>query len=268
MSNGVISLGPLDLALSYGMVLLTLGMIRMVRIGQEKPLIIAALRMLVQLLAVGVILVWLFSLAHPAAVFLILFVMLIFAVITIAGRIPRKMPGFYPIVGLSLLFGCGSAFALFVWGIIGVTPWYDPRYLIPLAGMIIGNSMTGATLAAERLDSELRGRRLEIETALSLGASAREASLPAIRAAFGAALTPPINAMASMGIVFLPGMMTGQILSGTEPLVAVCYQIAIMCMITGAVALTALSILVFGVRAYFTPAQQLALPIGTSKGSA
>ena len=140
--------------------------------------------------------------------------------------------------------------------VVRYSPWYDPRYLIPLAGMIIGNSMNGASLAAERLASEMRERREEIETALSLGASGRQASEPAVRNAFRAALMPTINTMAAMGIVSLPGMMTGQILSGTEPMVAVRYQIAIMCAITGSVAITAFLIVLQGYRHYFNKAQQ------------
>ncbi|HEX8960459.1 MAG TPA: ABC transporter permease, partial [Geobacteraceae bacterium] len=126
-----------------------------------------------------------------------------------------------------------------------------------LAGMIIGNSMNGASLAAERLASEVRERREEIETAICLGATARQASETAVRNAFRAALIPTMNTMAAMGIVSLPGMMTGQILSGTAPAIAVRYQIAIMCAITGAVAITAFLILLQGYRHYFTAAHQL-----------
>jgi putative ABC transport system permease protein len=141
--------------------------------------------------------------------------------------------------------------------VIGLEPWYDPRYLIPLAGMVIGNSMTGASLAVERLAAEFRECREEIETALCLGSSVSLAAEPAVSSAFRAALIPSINAMAAMGLVFLPGMMTGQILSGTEPLIAVKYQIAIMCVITGSVSLTTFLILRLGYRSYFTPHQSL-----------
>jgi putative ABC transport system permease protein len=123
--------------------------------------------------------------------------------------------------------------------------------------MIIGNSMNGASLAAERLASEIEDRREEIETAICLGATARQASETAVRNAFRAALIPTVNTMAAMGIVSLPGMMTGQILSGTEPIIAVRYQIAIMCAITGAVAITAYLIIILGYKQYFTDAHQL-----------
>jgi len=156
-----------------------------------------------------------------------------------------------------MLFGCGGMTFFFCTLVIGLEPWYDPRYLIPLAGMVIGNSMTGASLATERLAAEFHERREEIETALCLGSSVKLSAEPAVSSAFRAALIPSINAMAAMGLVFLPGMMTGQILSGTEPLIAVKYQIAIMCVITGSVALTAFIILRFGYRSYFTSYQSL-----------
>jgi putative ABC transport system permease protein len=167
------------------------------------------------------------------------------------------MPRFYQIVSVSIFVGCGVTTFFFCQIVIGLSPWYDPRYLIPLAGMIIGNSMTGASLAAERLASEMKERRDEIETALCLGATARTASREIVQGAFRAALIPSINSMAAMGIVFLPGLMTGQILSGTEPILAVKYQIAIMCIISGAVAITSLLIISQGSRVYFSPAEQL-----------
>ena len=156
-----------------------------------------------------------------------------------------------------MLVGCGGGTIFFCLLVIGPDPWYDPRYLIPLAGMIIGNSMNGAALAAERLASEIDERREEIESALCLGADSRNASREAVRQAFRAALIPTVNTMAAMGLVALPGMMTGQILSGTEPVTAVKYQIAIMCAITGSVGLTSFLILHQGARRYFTSAQQL-----------
>ena len=156
-----------------------------------------------------------------------------------------------------MLVGCGGATFVFCGLVVRYSPWYDPRYLIPLAGMIIGNSMNGASLAAERLAAEIRERREEVETAICLGATARQASTTAVRLAFSAALMPTMNTMAAMGIVSIPGMMTGQILSGTEPIIAVRYQIAIMCAITGAVAITSYLIVLLGYRHYFTAAHQL-----------
>jgi len=252
----LVDLGLVDLGLVYGLLLLVIGLARWNRFGQEKDLLIASVRMLVQLLAVGYVLKIIFSLDRPWAVLLILLVMLLVAIQMTVARVRQRMPGIYRVVGGALFLGCGCTTFLFCQLVIGLTPWYDPRYLIPLAGMIIGNSMTGSSLAAERLAAEISDRREEIETALSLGLSSVKAAQPAVHAAFRAALIPTVNAMAAMGIVFLPGMMTGQILSGTEPLLAVRYQISIMCIITVSVALTSALIVWQGVRSFFTPAHQ------------
>ncbi len=255
--KGIIDLSMADLALVYGLVLLVIAIARYKGVGQSGAMLWASARMVIQLLGLGYVLHLVFAIRSPAPVLLILLVMGGFAVQTVAARVKVRMPGLYRVVGVSILVGCGGATFFFCTVVVGLTPWYDPRYLIPLAGMIVGNSMTGASLAAERLSAEIRERRDEIETALCLGAPARMAAREALRNAFRAALIPSINAMAAMGLVFIPGMMTGQILSGTEPAIAVKYQIAIMCVITFSVAVTSYLILLQGYRAYFTPAHQL-----------
>ncbi len=255
----MIDLSYFDLFLVYGLILLAAGLIRL-RGGEVRSLLVSAARMGVQLFAVGYVLHLVFAIKSAALVLLILLVMGGMAVHTVAGRVREKMPHFYRVVGSAMLVGCGGGTFYFCLLVIGLDPWYEPRYLIPLAGMIIGNSMTGASLAAERLGEEIRARQDQIETALCLGASARQASQESVNNAFRAALIPSVNAMATMGIVFLPGMMTGQILSGTEPIIAVKYQIAIMCVITGSVAVTSLLILQQGVKNYFTAYDQLVLP--------
>lgn len=257
MDKGLIDLSYVDLALVYGLVLLVIGLARLRGIGQERDMLIASLRMLVQLLALGYVLHLVFALSSPAPVLLILVIMAAFSVQAVAARVKDRMPNFYRVVGVAIFIGCGGATLFFCSLVIGLTPWYDPRYLVPLAGMIIGNSMTGASLAAERLAAEMQDRREEMEALLCLGASSRQAAREAVRSAYRAALIPSINAMAAMGLVFIPGMMTGQILSGTDPIIAVKYQIAIMCVITGSVAVTSLLILILGYRGYFTAAQQL-----------
>lgn len=257
MERQIIQLGIADLALGYGLVLLTVALARLQGIGQEREIFWASARMVVQLILVGYVLHLVFAVSHPLPIVIILLVMGAFSIQVMGGRIKTKMPGFYRVVSSSIFVGCGGVTFLFVLLVVEPDPWYDPRYLIPLAGMIIGNSMNGASLSAERLSSEMRDRREEIETALCLGASGRAASREAVRSAFRAALIPTTNTMAAMGIVSLPGMMTGQILSGTDPVTAVKYQIAIMFAITGSVAITAFLILLQGCRRYFTPAHQL-----------
>ena len=257
MNPTIIDLSLWDLVTVYSLLLMSIGLAHILRAGQGRDIFWSGLRMFVQLMIVGYLLHLVFALDSALPVLLILVVMTGFAVQTIGARVETKMPNFYRVVGAAILFGCGGMTFFFCTLVIGLEPWYDPRYLIPLAGMVVGNSMTGASLAAERLAAEFRERREEIETALCLGSSVKLAAEPAVSSAFRAALIPSVNAMAAMGLVFLPGMMTGQILSGTEPLIAVKYQIAIMCVITGSVALTTFMILRFGYRSYFTSYQSL-----------
>jgi len=257
MNTTIIDLSIWDLVKVYSLLLMSIGLAHLIKAGQVRDLFWAGLRMFAQLLLVGYMLHLVFSLEKALPVLLILIVMLGFAIQTIGARVQVKMPRFYRVVGTAILFGCGGMTFFFCTLVIGLDPWYDPRYLIPLAGMVIGNSMTGASLAVERLSAEFRERHDEIETVLCLGGSVQRAAEPAVSSAFRAALIPSINAMAAMGLVFLPGMMTGQILSGTAPLVAVKYQIAIMCVITGSVALTTFLILRLGYRSYFTPFESL-----------
>jgi putative ABC transport system permease protein len=249
------------LAPANTLVLLTLALARYQKLGREGQLLWASVRMVVQLLAIGYLLEQVFAVNHPLAVLAILLVMGLFALQVIGSRVEEKMPGFYRTMGVSLTIGCGLVAFFFCSMIVGYQPWYSPRYLIPLAGMIFGNSINGATLAAERLGAEIRSQQEAIETALSLGATPRQAVQQPLRNAFRAALIPATNSMAAMGIVALPGMMTGQILSGTAPMIAVRYQIAIMCAITGSVAVTSLLILLLGYRAYFSHGQALVLPV-------
>ena len=253
----VVTLEIVDLALAYGLILIAAGLARLERIGREKEMLWASVRMVLQLIAVGYLLHMVFAIRSPLPVLLMLLVMAGFSLQVMGARVRHRMPDFYRVVGISMFIGCGGVTFFLCSLVISYTPWYDPRYLIPLAWMIIGNSMNGASLAAERLSAEIRERREEIETALCLGATSRQASEMAVRTAFRAALIPTMNTMAATGIVSLPGMMTGQILSGTEPIVAVRYQIAIMCAITGAVAITSFLILLQGYRHYFTVAHQL-----------
>jgi len=256
-TNHVVPMSLMQLSCSYGLILLAIALSRLRRIGQEQQLLRASVRMVLQLLAVGYLLHIVFAVNSPVPVMLMLLAMAGFSLQVAGTRIKRRMPHFYRVVGSSIIIGCGGVTFYFCLLVVGYTPWYDPRYLIPLAGMIIGNAMNGASLAAERLSSEMHDRREEIETAICLGANARQAADPAVRTAYTASLIPTMNTMAATGIVALPGMMTGQILSGTEPVVAVRYQIAIMCAITGAVAITSFLILMQGYRNYFTAAHQL-----------
>ncbi|MCU0670878.1 MAG: ABC transporter permease, partial [Myxococcota bacterium] len=141
--------------------------------------------------------------------------------------------------------------------IVHVQPWYSPRYLIPLFGMIVANAMNAAALALERLQSEMESRRGEVEALLALGATPGQSAAEPMRRATVAAMIPAVNALAVVGIVSLPGMMTGQILAGADPTLAVRYQLVVMFMLTAANAVTAALAVSLFRRTFFTPAAQL-----------
>ena len=134
---------------------------------------------------------------------------------------------------------------------------FNPQYTIPLAGMIMGNSMTGVTLGLKTFNENIRSQRTKIETLLNLGATPKKILLPYVNNAVETALLPTMNSMVGMGIVSLPGMMTGQILSGTLPTTAILYQISIMIAICTSVCLTVFCSLHFGYKTLYNSRNQI-----------
>lgn len=183
--------------------------------------------------------------------------MIVTATHAAVARHPFPTRSLYGITGVALLAGSGRTLIYVGAAVVRVDPWYNPRYLIPLFGMIVGNAVNAAALAAERLSGEMESRRAEIEAYLALGASSERAAQTPVRQALRAALIPTINALVVVGIVSLPGMMTGQILAGVSPLAAIRYQIVVMFMLTSAVAITAVGVTLWYRRSFFTPVLQL-----------
>ena len=144
-------------------------------------------------------------------------------------------------------------------GIIQVQPWYDPQYFIPLLGMVLGNTLTGISLGLDRFMESLVNQRQKIETLLALGATRWEATHEEIKAAIRTGMIPMINSMMVMGIVSLPGMMTGQILAGANPLDAVRYQIIIIFAIASATALGTLGVVLLAWQSLLNSSHQLCL---------
>jgi putative ABC transport system permease protein len=262
---GTIDVSWTDLGLAFALVLVAVALSRWQRLGLERGFLVGAVRALVQLVAVGYVLVYLFSADQWWLVLVALAVMLLAATSAAVQRRRGKerMAGerraLWTISGTAMLVGSGLTLAYVTQVVLHVEPWYEPRYLIPLFGMIVGNAMNGAALAAERLASELDARRGEVEAYLALGASPARASAEPSRRAISAALIPTINGLMTVGLVQLPGMMTGQILAGQSPLLAIRYQIVVMFMLAGATAMTAVMVVLWYRRTYFTPAAQLAL---------
>lgn len=257
MSAQLIDPSWFQLLASVGLVLVAIGMSAASGLGLERDLTVAAVRTFIQLFAIGYVLGFVFSTDNPALIVAILLLMLGVGAWTVAGRQRRPTNSLRLLVLLALSTGCGLTLVLATEVILRIQPWYNPYYVIPLMGMVIGNSLNSATLAVERLDSDLRGGRDQVEALLALGATSRQAAAGAMRGAMKAAMIPITNSMMVVGLVSLPGMMTGQILGGSTPLVAIKYQVLIMYMIAFSSAVTAFMLTALRARSYFTPAHQL-----------
>lgn len=249
--SGVIAIGWPQLALASGFIVLTGALSLALGARLEKDLGIAALRTYAQLLALGFVLRWVFANDTPLVVLALLGLMTVVATRIILGRAPDAPPGLFGSTLFSMaLTGITVTFA--VTGlVIGVHPWYRAQYIIPIAGMVLGNSMTGIALTLERVFSDLDARAESMLALLSLGATPWEAARDSVRAAVRAGLIPTINSMAAVGIVFIPGMMTGQLLAGVDPLTAAPYQIVVMLMVSAATALGAITAVLLSYRRRF-----------------
>jgi len=234
--SSLIELGPLQLAVATLLVVVA-GVISLVlRLGIERRLAISAVRTVVQLGLLGLVLERVFSLRHPLVIVGILVLMTIFAAREAASRTSKAYRGIMLDAWLAMAVSCFAVGGVVTQLVVGVDPWYEPQYVIPLIGMILGNSLTGIALGLDRFLDHLSTRHAEIELRLAFGANRREALAAPLRDAVRTGMVPIINAMAAAGIVSLPGMMTGQILAGAPPLQAVAYQIVVMFMIAAAVA--------------------------------
>lgn len=243
-----IALDGLDLALAALLVVLNGGLSLALQLGLTRQLTIATLRMIVQLLLVGLVLEVLFSLVSPLWTGLAALAMLLFAGREIMARQERRLTGFWAYgLGTSCMLVAATLVTLFALVVqVNPDPWYHPRYALPLLGMVLGNTMTGIALGLHTLTTGLTRDRAAVEARLALGATRYEAVLPVSRAAMRTALMPIINSMAATGLVALPGMMTGQILAGADPVDAVKYQILVMFLIAGGTGLGATSAVMAG----------------------
>ena len=252
LAGGVIEISWVQLAISTGFVVIVGILSLRLSLGLERDLAVATVRTFLQLIALGLVLRWVFGVDSPWLVVGILILMMAAAAQTIVKRAPDAPPG---ILGSSmitmLLTGFTVTFA--VTGlIIQVEPWYRAQYVIPIAGMVLGNSMNGIALSLERTFADLDSRAGEVLALTALGANPWEAAGDSVRVAIRAGLIPTINAMAAAGIVFIPGMMTGQVLAGADPLEAAYYQIVVMLMVSAATALGSVLAVLLSYRRRFT----------------
>ncbi len=258
MNNSVMNLSVLQLSIAYVFVLIMLIIFKSRGIKRERQILIASTRMTIQLTIMGYILMFVFKNPSWWLTSIMIAIMISFAIYNSINRVKYQMSKeLKRIISFSMTFGALLTAVFFIVIVLNVRPWFNPQYFIPISGMIIGNSMTGIALGANKLCSSFEDKRIEIENSLMLGASPRAAAKEIVNSAFDTAILPTMNNMLTMGIVSLPGMMTGQILSGTFPITAIKYQIGIMLAILGSTAVSTVIFVTLGYRAFFTKDSRL-----------
>jgi putative ABC transport system permease protein len=243
------------LAVAVGLVAVAVALSRRMSLGLERDLALGTVRCAAQLLAIGYVLRLLFASDRWYWVALALSVMLLVAAFTSARRVEHG-PGLRALLPPALAsIAAGAAVALVPVFVLVVVPhpWFEARYLVPIGGMMLASAMNVVAQVFERVFAAARAEAAVIEQLLALGAAPRQALAPQVRRAVRAALIPTLNGLLTVGLVALPGMMTGQIVGGTEPEQAVRYQIVIMYQLVAVAAVSGALAATFARRLLFTP---------------
>lgn len=238
------------------LVLLAVLISRWQRVDLERHILIATVRAFVQLIAIGYALDFVFQGQHPAFIFIIVAVMILVATST-SGQRGKGIPNATAIAFVSISAGALLTLGLLI--VLGIFS-FTPRDIIPIGGMVVGNSMNVCSLVMARLRDEIKTQRGLIESALALGATQRQAIGPHLRRALQSGMTPVVDSTKTIGLVQLPGAMTGMILAGASPLEAVQLQIIVMYMLIGAAAYTGLTAAYLTYGQFFTRHHQLVEP--------
>jgi putative ABC transport system permease protein len=247
-------LGDLQrIGLALALIVLAAIVSRWQRADLERDLAVATVRAFIQLVAIGYVLDLIFAQDNPFWTTLMLLIMIGVAG-QAAGARGNKTPHAARIALVSIAFGAISTISVLV--IAGVFA-FEPQAIIPIGGMIIGGAMTVAAQVMNRMSDDLLDSRNQIESMLALGATSRDASLIQFRRALRTAMIPHIDTTKTVGLIKLPGAMTGMILAGASPLEAVQLQIIVMYMLVGSTTFTALATAWLTYRAFFTRAHQL-----------
>ncbi len=222
----------------------------------ERDIGIAAVRSLIQLTAIGYAIKLIFEADTIWLVFVLLGVMVLFGAITARSRAKKVPHSFVPLLVALGLAGASTLGLVVALGIFEATP----RYLVPVGGMVIGNAMTAAAVALDRLGDEMTDSRARIEATLALGATAREAAMPAVRRALRSGMITLVDSTKTTGLIFCPGTMVGMLLAGANPTDAVRLQLILLYVLLGSVSIAALVATGLAYRNFFTPSAQLREP--------
>jgi UDP-glucose/iron transport system permease protein len=222
----------------------------------ERDIVVAVVRSFIQLTAIGYVITFVFDQNTVLLVVALLTVMVLFGTFTARHR-SRKVPhSFWP-----LLIALGLAAVATVGVVVGLGVFpATPRYMVPVGGMVIGNSMTAAAVALNRLGDEVESGARQIEATLALGATSAEAAAPIVRRSLRSGMITLVDSTKTTGVVFFPGTMVGSLLAGASPTAAVRLQLILLWVLLGAVAIAGLVATTLAYRNFFTPAHQLREP--------
>ncbi|MGE5370989.1 MAG: ABC transporter permease [Solirubrobacterales bacterium] len=252
MNYGYIQISNLQLVFSVSLVVLTGIVSALLQLGLLKSLLWGTVRAFAQLTLIGYILTYVFKWNHPAVIFSLILVMCWIASREAIGRIKNAPANPMRVTYLSMIASTFIVGLIVVVVIIGPEPWYSARVMIPIFGMLLGNSMNAIALSLDRMLSDVTAHADEVEQMLCFGATPWEAVVIHVKKAVSSGMTPTLNSLAVVGIVSLPGMMTGQILAGMDPQSAVRYQFVVMIMIAAAVAIGCLMMVGLSYKTMFT----------------
>ena len=258
MNSSIVQLQLWQFGLVY-LLLVVVGLVmKKSQVNLLRQLMVSSLRMSVQLVLAGLVLTYLFEHPHWALVLGYLGLIIGFSIFRVLRQNKGLNRRFQAVIAASILFSGVAVLAFFILAVVGES-LLNPQYVIPIAGMLLGNTMTGVGLGIRSFRGSLVEQRGRLTALINIGASPRDILLPYVRQALETALLPTLNSMMGMGIVSLPGMMTGQILSGTLPMTAILYQIAIMIAICTVVCLASFGALYFGFQTLWNKRSQITL---------
>jgi putative ABC transport system permease protein len=238
------------------LILVNGGISALLGLGLGRRLLLAALCCVVQLLLIGLVLDWVFQLNRWYLVLAVMLLMTMVAGVAAIWRTHVRYPGIWVSSIVSVWASSWLMAAIALFAIVPVKPWYSPQFAIPFLGMIMGNMLNGVSLGLDRFGGELTTRRDHVESLLALGATRWEAARQPVQQAIRTGMIPIINAMMVVGVVSLPGMMTGQLLAGVSPIQAVRYQIVILFLIASGTALGTVSVILLSYRRLFNEQHQ------------
>jgi putative ABC transport system permease protein len=238
---------------ALGLVAVALAVSLWQRVDLERDIAVAVARSFLQLTAIGYVIKLIFDRDELALVVALIAAMALFGAVTATGR-TRAVPGaFWPLL-IALALAGAATLGLVV--ALGVFP-ARPRYLVPVGGMVIGNAMTAAAVALNRLGDEVADASNQIEASLALGATATQAIRPVLRRSLRSGMIPLVDSTKTTGLIFFPGTMVGMLLAGAAPIDAVRLQLVLLYVLLGGVSIAALVAVLLAQRAFFTPAHQL-----------